>query len=326
MTLTHRRRFLRLAGGAAALPTMSRIASAQAFPARPVRFIVPVPAGGPIDVLARLYGQKLSQRWNQPGVIENRAGATGTIGTEIVVRAPPDGYTLLFTVDLPITMAPALLKPRYNSERDLIPIAAVAVAENLLVVNPSTGIRSLSDLVAAAKANPGALTFASAGIASPAHLCGEMLKQQAGIEMTHVPFPGAAPALNALLSGAVTMFCGPIPLELSHVKSGKLTALGVTGTAPSRLAPELSPISASYPGLVISNWFALFAPVGTPAEVTKFLLDELNAVYRDPDLQEKLANIGLDPLWRSPTELTQAIKSDSAKWLGFIKATKIKAK
>ena len=153
-----------------------------------------------------------------------------------------------------------------------------------------------------------------------------MLKQQAGIEMTHVPFPGAAPALNALLSGAVTMFCGPIPLELSHVKSGKLNALGVTGTAPSRLAPELSPISASYPGLVISNWFALFAPVGTPAEVTKFLLDELNAVYRDPDLQEKLANIGLDPLWRSPTELTQAIKSDSAKWMEFIKATKIKAK
>ena len=325
MMLPHRRRFLHLAAGAAALPTLSGIAGAQNFPTRTVRLIVPVPAGGPIDVLARLYGQKLAQRWNQPVVVENRAGATGTIGTEVVVRAPPDGYTLLFTVDLPITMAPALLKPRYDFERDLIPIASVATVENMLVVNASTGIRSVADLVAAAKAKPGALTFSSAGIASPAHLCGEMLKRQAGIEMTHVPFQGAPPALNAVLSGAVTMFCGPIPLEMPHVKSGKLNALGVTGTAPSRLAPELSTVASSYPGFVISNWFAVFAPVGTPSEVTKFLQDELNAVYRDAQLQEKLTVLGMDPVWRSPAELAQAIKNDSIKWMEFIKATRIKA-
>jgi tripartite-type tricarboxylate transporter receptor subunit TctC len=320
-----RRSFLHLTFGAVTLSTVSRIAKAQTFPTRPVRLIVPVAAGGPADVLARLYAQKLTLRWNQPVVVENRAGATGTIGTEVVAKAPPDGYTLLFTVDLPITMAPVLLKPRYDSQRDLIPIAAVATSENLLVVTASTGIRSLADLVATAKANPGALTFASAGIASPAHLCGEMLKQQAGIEMTHVPFPGAAPALNSVLSGAVNMFCGPIALEMSHVKSGKLNALGVTGTAPSRLAPELPPIAASYPGLVISNWFALFAPVGTSADVTNFLRDELDAVYRDDELQGKLTVMGLDPVWQSSTGLTEAIKKDSTKWMEFIKATKIKA-
>jgi len=165
-----RRNFLHLAAGAAALPTVPRIAWAQAYPTRAVRIIVPFPAGGPSDVLARLYGQKLSQQWNQPFVVENRVGATGTIGTETVVRAPPDGYTLLFTADLPITMAPALLKLRYDPQRDLAPVAALAKNDALLVVHPSTGIRSLADLVAAAKAKPRALTFASGGNASPSHL------------------------------------------------------------------------------------------------------------------------------------------------------------
>jgi tripartite-type tricarboxylate transporter receptor subunit TctC len=243
-----RRNFLHLAAGAAALPALSRVAWAQAYPTRPVRFIVPFPASGPSDVLARLYGQKLSQRWNQPVVVENRVGATGTIGTEAVVRAPPDGYTLLFTADLPITMAPALLKLRYDPQRDLAPVAALAKNDALLVVHPSTGIRSLADLVAAAKLKPGALTFASGGNASPSHLCGEMLKRQAGIDMTHVPYSGAAPAMNAVLAGDVTMFCAPIPLGMVHFKAGKIYALGVTGTAPSPLLPELAPLSASIRG------------------------------------------------------------------------------
>src|SRR6516165_7289345 len=194
-----RRNFLHLAAGTIALPAVSRIARAQSYPSRPVRFLVPFPAAGPSDILARLYGQKLSQRWHQPVVVENRVGATGTIGTEAVVRAPPDGYTLLFTADLPITMAPALLKLRYDPQRDLAPIAALAKNDALLVVHPSTGIRSLADL-AAAKAQPGALTFASGGNASPSHLCGEIPKRQAGIDMTHVPYSGAAPAMNAVLA------------------------------------------------------------------------------------------------------------------------------
>jgi tripartite-type tricarboxylate transporter receptor subunit TctC len=319
-----RRKFLHLAAGAAALPAVSRIAWAQAYPTRPVRFIVPFPASGPADVLARLYGQKLSQRWNQPVVVENRVGATGTIGTEAVVRAPPDGYTLLFTADLPITMAPALLKLRYDPQRDLAPVAALAKNDALLVVHPSAGIRSLADLVAAAKVKPGALTFASGGNASPSHLCGEMLKRQAGIDMTHVPYSGAAPAMNAVLAGDVTMFCAPIPLGMVHFKAGKIYALGVTGTAPSPLLPELAPLSAIYPGFVISTWQALFAPLATPPAVTQVLHDELKKAYADPELQQKLATLALDPAWLSGAELSRRIEADTAKWTDLIKAANVK--
>jgi tripartite-type tricarboxylate transporter receptor subunit TctC len=320
-----RRKFLHLAAGAAALPALSRVALAQAYPSRPVRFLVPFPAGGPSDILARLYGQKLSQRWSQPVVVENRVGATGTIGTEAVVRAPPDGYTLLFTADLPITMAPALLKLRYDPQRDLAPVAALAKNDNLLVVHPSTGIHSVADLVAAAKAKPGTLTFASAGKSSPAHLCGEMLKRQAGIDMTHVPYSGAAPAMNAVLAGDVTMYCAPIPLGLVHLKAGKVYALGVTGTTPSPLLPELAPVSAIYPEFVMSPWLALFAPVATPPAVTQLVRDELKKVYADRDLEQKLATLALEPAWLSGTELSQRIEADTAKWMDLFKSAGAKA-
>jgi tripartite-type tricarboxylate transporter receptor subunit TctC len=253
-------------------------------------------------------------------VVENRVGATGTIGTEAVVRAPPDGYTLLFTADLPITMAPALLKLRYDPQRDLAPVAALAKNDALLVVHPSTGIRSLADLIAAAKLKPGALTFASGGNASPSHLCGEMLKRQAGIDMTHVPYSGAAPAMNAILAGDVTMFCAPIPVGMAHFKAGKVYALGVTGTAPSPLLPDLAPVSAIYPGFVISPWLALFAPVATPPAVTQLVRDELKKAYADPDLQQKLATLALEPAWLSAAELSQRIEADTAKWMDLFKS------
>jgi tripartite-type tricarboxylate transporter receptor subunit TctC len=320
-----RRQFLHLAAGAAALPALSRFAWTQAYPSRAVRIIVPFPAAGPSDVLARLYGQKLSQRWNQPVVVESRVGATGTIGTEAVVRAPPDGYTLLVTADLPITMAPALLKLRYDPQRDLAPVAVLAKNDLLMVVHPSTGFRSLADLIAAAKAKPGALTFASAGKASPGHLCGEMLKRQADIDMTHVPYSGAAPAMNAVLAGDVTMVCTPIPLGMAHFKVGKVYALGVTGTAPSPLLPELAPVSAIYPGLVISPWSALFAPAATPPVVTQLLRDELKKAYADPDLQQKLALLALEPAWLSGAELSQRIEADTAKWMDLFKSAGVKA-
>jgi tripartite-type tricarboxylate transporter receptor subunit TctC len=239
------------------------------------------------------------------------------------VRAPPDGYTLLFTVDLPIVMAPALRKLRYDPQRDLIAIAAIARTENLLVVNAAAGIRSLADLVAAAKANPGTLTFASAGSASPGHMCGEMLKKLAGIDLLHVPYTGAALAMNATLAGDVTMFCGPIAQGLVHVKAGKLYAVGVTGAAASPLLPDIAPLSAAYPGLVISNWHALFAPVGTPAAVTQFLAEEFKAVFADADLQQKMVPMGIDPAWLSGAELSRTIAKDIASWTAFIKAASI---
>jgi tripartite-type tricarboxylate transporter receptor subunit TctC len=306
------------------LPAVTHFAWAQGYPTRAIHLVIPFPPGGPGDILARLYGERLSQNLKQPVVIENRAGATGTIGTESVVRAQPDGHTLLFTVDLPITMAPALIKLRYDPLRDLTPIAAVAKTDNILVVHPSAGIRSMAELVAAAKARPGLLTFASAGNGSPAHLCGEMIKQQAGIDLVHVPYKGAAPAMNAVLAGDVTMFCGPIPQALPHVKAGSVYALGVAGAQPSSLLPELAPLSASYPGLIVFAWFGLFAPAATPASVEGVLENEVKKIFADRELQGRLISLGLDPDWKSGADLSRRIEGDTAKWRDFIQAANIK--
>jgi tripartite-type tricarboxylate transporter receptor subunit TctC len=301
------------------------VAAQDAYPSRPVRLIVPFPAGGPNDVLARLYAQKLGEQWGKPAIVENRVGATGTIGVDAVVKAPPDGYTLAFTVDLPIVMAPALVKPPYDPQRDLVPVAGVADGMNMLVAHPSAGIRSLAELVAAAKAKPGALTFASAGSASPGHVCGELIKLGAGIDLTHVPYKGAAPAMNAALAGEVSVFCGPIPVGLPHVKAGKLYALGVTGAKPSPLAPGLAPLSATYPDVVLSNWYAVFAPARTPASIVQFLQAELEKVYADQGVRERLAGIGVDPLWMPGPQLAAAIERDGARWAKVIKAANIRA-
>jgi tripartite-type tricarboxylate transporter receptor subunit TctC len=319
-----RRHFLHLASGAAVLPTTSRISWAQTYPTRPIHFVVPFPAG-PNDALARLSGQKLSEDLKQPVVVDTRPGATGTIGAEVVVRALPDGYTLLFTVDLPITMAPALLKLNYDVQRDLIPIAAVVKSDNVLVVHPATKIHSMAELVAEAKAKPGTSTFASAGHASPAHMCGEMIKRQAGIDMVHVPYTSATAAMNAVLAGNVNMFCGPIGVALPQIKAGNVNALGVTGVKASPLLPGLAPLVASYPGLVISAWYGLFAPAGTPASVTSTLHDEFKKIFADPELQPTLLALGLNLEWVSGSDLVQKIAIDIAKWRDFIAAANIRA-
>jgi tripartite-type tricarboxylate transporter receptor subunit TctC len=319
-----RRHFLHLASGAAVLPTTSRISWAQTYPTRPIHFVVPFPAG-PNDALARLSGQKLSEDLKQPVVVDTRPGATGTIGAEVVVRALPDGYTLLFTVDLPITMAPALLKLNYDVQRDLIPIAAVVKSDNVLVVHPATKIHSMAELVAEAKAKPGTLTFASAGHASPAHMCGEMIKRQAGIDMVHVPYTSATAAMNAVLAGNVNMFCGPIGVALPQIKARNVYALGVTGVEASPLLPGLAPLIASYPGLVISAWYGLFAPAGTPASVTSMLHDEFKKIFADPELQPTLLALGLNLEWVSGSDLVQKIAIDMAKWRDFIAAANIRA-
>ena len=301
-----------------------RPSPAETYPTRAVHVVVPFP-GGPSDFLARLFAQQLSAHWQQPAVVEDRAGATGTIGTEAVVKASPDGYTLLFTVELPITMAPSLLKLHYDPQRDLVPIAAIAETENVLVASPSSGIRSIAELVTAAKTRPGALTFASAGYGSPAHLCGEMIDRQAGIDMVHVPYSAAAPAMNAILSGNVTVFCGPIGQALPFIKAGKAYALGVTGANPSSLLPDVAPLAASYPGLVMSNWFGLLAPAHTPASVRDMLQDEFKTIAADPELKRKLLAAGLEPTWISGADLAKRIMSDTAKWHEFMVAANVHA-
>jgi len=322
--MLYRRNFLLLTSAATVLSLISRVAQAQAYPTRPIHFVVPFPAG-PNDALARLSGKKLSEDLKQPVVLDTRPGATGTIGAEVVVRAPPDGYTLLFTVDLPITMAPALLKLNYDVQRDLIPIAAVVKSDNVLVVHPATKIHSMAELVAEAKAKPGALTFASAGHASPAHMCGEMIKRQADIDMVHVPYTSATAAMNAVLAGNVNMFCGPVGVALPQVKAGNVYALGVTGVEASPLLPGITPLAASYPGLVISAWYGLFAPSGTPDSVTNILHDEFKKIFAEPEVQPTLLALGLTREWVSGSDLVQKIASDIAKWRDFTAAANIHA-
>ena len=297
----------------------------DAFPARSVRFIVPFPPAGPIDVLARLYAQRLSERWKRPVVIENRPGATGSVGTDVVVRSNADGYTLLFTVDLPIVMAPALIKTPYDPNRDLVPVAGLAEGMNLLAAHPSSGVSSLAELVAAAKAKPGSLTYASAGNASPGHICGELLAAASGTNLTHIPYKGAAPAGTAVLTGEVSMFCGPIAVVLPHVRTGKLRAIGVTGARAAPVAPEIAPLAAKYPSVVLTNWYAVFAPPNTQAAVTNFIRAEFQTVFTDPELKSRLTAIGLDARWIDSTELASMVKSDLAKWTRVVKTANIKS-
>jgi tripartite-type tricarboxylate transporter receptor subunit TctC len=301
-------------------------AAQEPYPSRTVRFILPFTASGPLDLLARIYAQRLSENWGgKPVVVENRVGASGAIGTEAVAKAAPDGYTLLFTVDIPIVMAPALMKLPYDPKRDLVPIAGVVDTMNILFVHPSAGAKTLTELVAIAKAKPGALSFSSAGTASPGHLCVELLKAGAGLDMTHVPYKGAAPAMTAVISGEVSMFCGPILQGLPQVKAGKLYALGVTGTRPSPLAPELAPLAKSWPDVVVNNWFAVFAPPRTPAAIVAFLQAELRKVYNDPEIRKRLEAGGMDPNWMDPAELSAAIERDIAKWATVVRQAGIKA-
>jgi tripartite-type tricarboxylate transporter receptor subunit TctC len=318
------RAFFRIVAAAVMVLAASASTFAQGYPSRAIHFIMPFPPG-PADVTLRLFAQKLSQDWKQPAVVETRVGATGTVGTEMVVKAAPDGYTLLFTVDLPITMAPNLLKVPYDAQHDLIPIAAVVESTNVLVVNRASKIRSLAELVAEAKAKPGVLTFASAGIGSPAHLCGEMIKQQAGIDMIHVPYTGAGPAMNALLAGNVTMFCSPIQQALPHIKAGSLVPLGVAAETESPLLPGVAPLSKSYPGLVLSQWFGLLAPKGTPAAITDTLRDEFKKISAEPDIKAKLTAIGLQPQWLGGHELAERIATDTVKIHDFMIAAHIHA-
>lgn len=303
-----------MAGTAAGLAFAARSpAIAQSYPSRPIHFIVPSPPG-PVDFIMRLYGQKISQDWNVPAVVESRPGATGSIGSEVVARAVPDGYTLLFTVDLPITMAPNLLKVPYDPQHDLTPIAGMVESSNVVIVNAASGIKTLAELVAAAKAKPGVLTFSSGGIGSPGHFCGEMIKHEAGIDIIHVPYNGAGPSLNAVLAGDVTMVCGPIQQALPFIRAGKVNALGVVGSKPSPLLPGVAALSAAYPGLVMTQWLGLFAPAHTPADVREKLAAEFKKIYADPELQNKLMSLGLQPTWIPGAELSQRIAADLKRW------------
>jgi tripartite-type tricarboxylate transporter receptor subunit TctC len=298
----------------------------DAYPSRTVRIIVPYPAATPPDVLARVAAQRLADSWGQPVIVEVRDGAAGTIGTTQVAKAAADGHTLLFTPDFPIVMQPALGSTQYDARKDFAPIAAVAQGVSLLAVNPQLGIHSVKDLVAAAKAKPGALTFGSSGQASASFMCIQLLKRAAGIDLTEIPYKGAAPAIQAVMTGEISMYCSPSFQALPHVRSGKLKALGTLGPKPSPLSPDIASIAEQgMPDVVISTWYGLFAPAGTPAPALEKIRAGVKSAFDDPQVRQRLANAGLESIWMEGTDFRQAIESDLAKWTQLARDTGLRA-
>jgi len=303
------------------------VVAQEAYPTRPVKFVVPFAAGGPLDVMARLVGQKLTGHWGKPVVVENQVGGSGSIGAAAVARAAPDGYTLLVTVDIPLTMYPAVAKQiPYNPRTDFRPIASVARSDNALFVNPSLGASTVKELVDLAKKQPGRIPFSSAGIAAPAHFAGELFKVIAGVDMTHVPYKGAAPAMSAAMSGEVNLMFGPIPQGVPHVRAGKLKALGVTGPLPSPLLPGVKPlVEQGFPGLLVFNWYAVLAPAKTPDAPAEAVRSALKQAMNDQALRARLSDLGLEPVWDDAGTVSSAIAADLMRWAQLARVAKIEA-
>jgi len=303
------------------------VAFAQPYPSKPLRIIVPFAPGGATDLIARAVGQKLTESMGQPVVVENRTGASGMLGADLVAKSPPDGYTLLMASTAEIAINPSLYaKMAYDPAKDLAPVTLAGITPLILVVNPNTPARSVNDLVAQAKSTPGSVSFASAGNGSVQHLSGELLKTITRTEMTHVPYKGAAPALVDLLGGQVTMFFSGMPPAMPHVKSGKLRAIAVTTPKRSPAAPEVPTMAeAGIPGFDISNWFGVFAPAGTPNEVLNKLNAEIVKALALPDVKERLASQGAEVVGNTRAEFAAFIAAEMAKYAKLIKESGAKA-
>ena len=320
-----RRNFLRLAAGASALPAISRIARAQAYPSRPVRVIVPFAPGGPADILARLIGQWLSERLGQPFVIENRPGGGGNIGTEAVVKSPPDGYTLL-PAGTPNTINATLYdKLNFNFIRDIAPVATIGRSALVMAVHPSVPAKTVPDFIAYAKANPGKINMASGGIGSTSHVAGELFKMITGVDMNHVSYRGAGPALTDLLGGQVQVYFPPMIASIEYVRAGKLRALAVTNAMRSEALPEIPTVGEFVPGYEASTFYGIGAPKRTPAEIINKLNNEITAALADPNTKARLADLGAVPMPMTPGDFARLIADETEKWAKVIKFTGIKA-
>jgi tripartite-type tricarboxylate transporter receptor subunit TctC len=318
-----RREFFYLAAGVAALPAVSRIARAQAYPSRPVRIIVPFPAGQATDTIARLMGQSLLERLGQPFVIENRTGAGGNMATESVVRATPDGYTLLL-VGLPNAVNATLYsKLNFNFIRDIAPVASIGGGPYVMVVNASVPAKTVPEFVAYAKANPGKINMGSSGSGAASHVFGERFKMMTGINLVHVPYRGAY--LPDLLSGQVQIVFGTITTCIQYIRSGMLRALAVTTATRSDVLPDIPTLAEFVPGYEASYWYGLGAPKDTPAEVIDKLNREINAVAVDPLIKARLAGLGVDPVLMTSAEFGKFIADQTEKWGKVIRAANLKA-
>jgi tripartite-type tricarboxylate transporter receptor subunit TctC len=324
MKLPHRRQFLHLAAGAAALPSVSRVASAQAYPTRPVRIIVGFAPGSASDIVARLLGQWLSERLGQQFIIEHRPGAASNIATEAVVRAPPDGYTLLVVSTASAINATLYDKLSFNFIRDIAPVASVIRGPTVMVVNPSVPAKSVPEFIAYAKANPGKLTMASGGIGSGTHLPGELFKMMAGVNMVHVPYRGGGPALTDLLGGQVQVMFPSTVSSIEYIRAGRLRALAVTTATRSDALPDVPTVDEFVPGYEASAWFGVGAPKATPAEIVEKLNKEINASLADPKMKARLADVGGTALSGSPADFGKLIAEETEKWAKVIKSAGIK--
>ena len=319
-----RRRFLQLAAGAAALPAMSRFALAQTYPARPVRIIVGFAPGGTIDILARLIGQWLSERLGQPFIVENRPGAASNLGTDAVVRAPADGYTLLLFNSAAAINATLYEKLNFNFVRDIAPIAGISRESSVVVVNPSVPTKTFLEFLAYAKANPGKLSMGSAGNGSAAHMAGELFKTMTGINLVHVPYRGSAPALTDLLSGQVQVMFASMPATIEYTRAGNLRPLAVTTAMRSEALPDIPSVGEFVPGYEASAWYGVGAPKNTPSKILETLNKEINAALADPKMRGRLADTGGTMLAGAPADFGRLIVYETGKWAKVIRLAGIK--
>jgi tripartite-type tricarboxylate transporter receptor subunit TctC len=319
-----RRKFLQLAACSAAVPAVRPKAWAQAYPARSVRVIVPVAAGGANDVTARLIGQWLSERLGQQFFIENRPGAGTNVGTEAAIRAPADGYTLLIS-GTNAAINPALFQTlNFNFIRDIAPIASIVRVPQLMQVNPSLPVQSVPEFIAYAKANPGKIAMGSGGNGSPAHVVGDYFKLMTGTDLTHVPYRGAAPAVTDLLGGQIQVAFTELATSLGHIKSGKLRALAVTTAVRSEALPDIPTLSEFIPGFEASQWIGLVAPKDTPSTIVEKLNIEINAALADPKMKARFADLGGMVLPGSPDDFGKLIRDETEKWAKVIRTANIK--
>ena len=319
-----RRQFLHLAAGVAALPAVSRIARAQAYPSRPVRIVVGLAAGGTTDILARLIGQWLSEHLGQPFIVENRPGAAGNVATEAVVKMPPDGYALLMISSSNMINASLYDKLNYNFIRDIAPVAGVAGVPLVMEVHPSVPARTVPEFIAYAKANPGKISMASAGIGNSTHMAAELFKMMAGVNMVHVPYRGAGPALADVLGGQVQGMFDGVPASIGYIRAGKVRALAVTTAARLEVLPDLPTISEFVLGYEASAVNGIGAPKNTPAEIIEKLNGEINAALADAKLKARLADMGAPVLVGAAADFGKLIAEETDKWGKVVRAANIK--
>jgi tripartite-type tricarboxylate transporter receptor subunit TctC len=322
MTLP-RRRFLRLAASAAALETFPRIVSAQAYPSRPVRLVVPVAPGGALDILARLIGQWVSEKLGQPFVIENRPGAGTNLGVEAVVRAAADGYTLLLIPGSVTVNATLYDNLTFNFIRDIAPIAMISRLPLVMEVSPSVPAKSVTEFIAYANANRGKVSMGSGGTGSPSHIAGELFKLKTGIDMVHVPYRGGAPALADLIGGQIQVMFSPLPESIGAIKAGQVRALVVTTTTRSEALPDVPVVADSVPGFEASTWQGIGAPKQTSAEIIATLNKQVNAALADPKIKTRFADLGSMPAPMTPGDFENYIVAETEKWADVIRAAQI---